>query len=1084
MIEPRVINLDRIPDTLLSSLENRDVALWVRNLSEASYIQDSLTDFLGLPWRLVLCEDYIPDVVDALESTVHSDDPMIQKRGFIQIIDSDPSHVELPQRCLPIYLLNGRQTSHVTTDFISSLRRMTMLDSLRRSGVRNLLIITDDEDPVPSGLEELWSSGFRTYLTFVSNQEGSQTLEEWPASTHGINAANLLCLPTRQVIEDILARYKVTYPEERRMVRIRDASRNYQRIDLTQADDPERPILEFYSLIEERDLTPIMPDGLSEEDFIGFFQSPYNSWRPYAAGLPWIRDSISKDKLINILSELDSTGSDANCIAYIPSESGAGGTTFVRMLGWECARLGYPVLVAKPLSFTPNALAVANFLNQVHHIVDSVIVRESLSATTPAYETQKEHAKEPRRYVTPWVIIFDSLHWQSRYGELTRFFNELMKSGRPVCILIVTESSLDPSVHNTSKFNQLTELNHILNKDEARELGSHFNQFLRVYDKERSELQWDRFYQNHTVPHLGGISTFWVTLSFWIQGQYDLSESIQEWMFRCFKENATNQGLQSAILEIAALSSERLPLPEVLLSESEDEWPLSYQLDDNKSSLSALGLVVISVNGERHWTLVHDILGRFLLNALFYDHSMREKLGFADAANTEHLRFLILSHISQKSMLGERTNRSIGEEFATSIFKIDPDHGRGSFASFWREVLKALDGMPQTLRNTSRSFRHHTAVSRRRIAKLDERLYGVTDDDKILLLQKAIEDIDYALKSIQYTEGSDSDLNLYNSLANAYLDLAEVKTSIGASLEHIRKLRQLASDVTYKAYAENPTSPFVIETYVKNLLDESSERIIEHCLEALGILYSALSSDENDYRRPNISDLADQALSILFKQRPVVTEDTEPSTAIDVLIKAWRILFADSESRLAMTLSDISESKRNQALKILDHPSGRGNMQVIRLSYDLVCVQKPSAFTQQLEFVEQLQATDYKMTPQLRLEYAILLFQAGHAEMGNNEFRHLRRLWRESEYFVYVPERLRWLRELDGDRPKIVHAFTESSHDYKSQARVQEFANIPVPFRPQEFSIRNDRPGMRLTCRVSFGHNGPFLRPVTVHIHG
>ena len=382
MIEQKVINLDRIPDTLLSSLENRDVALWVQNLSEVPYIQDSLTDFLGLPWRLVLCEDYIPDVVDALESTARSDDPMIQKRGFIQIVDSDPSHIELPQRCLPIYLLNGRQTSDATTAFISSLRRMTMLDSLRRSGVHNLLIITDDENPVPLGLEELWSSGFRTYLTFVSNQEGPQVLEEWLAATHGINIANLLRLPARQVIEDILARYMVTYPEERRMVRIRDARGNYQRIDLTRADDPERPILEFYSLIEERDLTPIMPDELSEEDFISFFQSPYNSWRPYAAGLPWIRDSISKDKLINTLSELDSTGPDANRIAYIPSEPGAGGTTFVRMLGWECARLGYPVLVAKPLSFIPKALAVANFLNQVHHIVDSMIVRESPKYTT------------------------------------------------------------------------------------------------------------------------------------------------------------------------------------------------------------------------------------------------------------------------------------------------------------------------------------------------------------------------------------------------------------------------------------------------------------------------------------------------------------------------------------------------------------------------------------------------------------------------------------------------------------------------------------------------------------------------------
>ena len=52
--------------------------------------------------------------------------------------------------------------------------------------------------------------------------------------------------------------------------------------------------------------------------------------------------------------------------------------------------------------------------------------------------------------------------------------------------------------------------------------------------KQRESWQWDRFYQEHTVRYLEGIAAFWVTLSFWIQGQYDISESVQEWMYRSF----------------------------------------------------------------------------------------------------------------------------------------------------------------------------------------------------------------------------------------------------------------------------------------------------------------------------------------------------------------------------------------------------------------------------------------------------------------------------------------------------------------------------------------------------------------------
>lgn len=1077
-----------VPHNLLSNLGSRDIALWVGWLPEDQVEQETLVRFLGLPWRMVISEIYDHRIIQALDATESISSPMARKRGFVQIIDSDPSRIELPERCLPFYLLNGRQGAAAESDFANRLRRMTMLEQLRRSGVREVLVISRNDDPVPSDLKDLWSSGFRSFLTFVSGDRNSENaLKDWLGETDGVAAVNFVEVPSDQAIQEILAEYGARYPEDRRVVRVRDVHGTFHRADVTEADEPERPLLEHYSLVEERDLAPLLPEELAKNDFVAFFQNPETSWQPYAAGLPWIRDSQCRKKLTNCLKKLDSIGAEESCIAYISSESGAGGTTLARMLAWECAREGYPVLMARAVPFIPDALPVVNFLNRIRHqIADKTTQDKELKGKQGDSQALGRDGQDlSRRYETPWLIVFDSLHWQYRDSELVRFLNELEKSGRPVCILVVTGSVLGLSFFNTSKFKSVAELNHALDGSEARQLGRHLNRFLRVYGMEWQDRQWDQFYQDHNVRYMEGTSAFWVTLSFWIQGQYDLSESIQQWMYRSFKENAKERIIQNALLEIAALSSERLPLPEALLPASAGQWPVSLLLEDAKASFGALGLMRIATNGEKHWALVHDILGRFLINAVFYDYQMRSDLGFEGSQDAEHLRFMLLRQISQKPVLGERAYQAIGEDFATSIFKIDPDHGHGNFAPFWREVLQALEGMPRSLRDSSRVFRHHTAISRRRIAKLDANFYGVTTQEKGSLLKRAIEDINYALNFIEYTPGSESNVNLYNSLANAYLDLARVESEGGAAPAAISELRRLANDATRNAYAENPTNSFVIETYVKNLLEntrESPELGIENCVEALGIIFSALSSNEGAYRRSQLGALGDQALDLLLSQVPNRSNEVAPTDAIDVLVQAWRVLAEGvTNHSVGMALLEIPDENRERALSVLGHPAGRGNMQVIRLTVDLVCASRPYAFREQVELVEQLLATDYRITPQSRLEYAILLFQNNRAAEGDKVFRFLRRLWRESEHFIQVPNRLRWLRDIDGNSLQTVHSITGSDYGNRAMARVQEFGNALVPFRPEEHGMRELKPGLRFRCHVSFGHNGPFLRPVTAH---
>ncbi len=297
-------------------------------------------------------------------------------------------------------------------------------------------------------------------------------------------------------------------------------------------------------------------------------------------------------------------------------------------------------------------------------------------------------------------------------------------------------------------------------------------------------------------------------------------------MYRCFKENADDPVIRDAIVQIAALSSERLPMPEALLPNVSGKWPTSQLLSDRRSSLAAVGLIRMAKDTDKFWSLVHDILGRLLINALFYDFQLRQELGFAHANSAEHLRFLLLRKISQHPALGEHPYRSIGEDFATTIFKIDPDHGHGNFVAFWREVLDALNDMPRGLRDSSRLFRHHCAISRRRIAKLDEHFYGVSNDEKLVLLRQAIEDIRYALEFIEYTPASESNLNLYNSLANAYFDLAQAEAAVGATQQRLIELRNLGNDATRRAYAENPTNSRDVR---KKPVTECADRLRPRC---------------------------------------------------------------------------------------------------------------------------------------------------------------------------------------------------------------------------------------------------------------
>ena len=104
----RTVRLDSLSAPLLNHLDARDAAVWVLEPFVLEAGGTAVAELMQLPWRLVLSESSDFALLAALEQPEAATDPLVHRRGFLQLVDTNPADVVLPPRCLPIYLLNGR----------------------------------------------------------------------------------------------------------------------------------------------------------------------------------------------------------------------------------------------------------------------------------------------------------------------------------------------------------------------------------------------------------------------------------------------------------------------------------------------------------------------------------------------------------------------------------------------------------------------------------------------------------------------------------------------------------------------------------------------------------------------------------------------------------------------------------------------------------------------------------------------------------------------------------------------------------------------------------------------------------------
>ena len=244
-----------------------------------------------------------------------------------------------------------------------------------------------------------------------------------------------------------------------------------------------------------------------------------------------------------------------------------------------------------------------------------------------------------------------------------------------------------------------------------------------------------------------------------------------------------------------------------------------------------------------------------------------------------------------------------------------------------------------------------------------------------------------------------------------------------------------------------------------------------------------MERDRSGQRSFNLGRLADTAMNLLLEIAPQENTPRDPTNEVEALVQAIQSLAAGAKRFEGMALADFPKANRLCAAELLEAPLLQGNPQAVRLRYALRCLDAPQDFRGQLELLEFLQGGSVSFSPQIRLELALLLQQCDRHHEADRLFRQLRRLWRESEHYVEVPQRLRWLMTLDGQAQRQVTAKVSARHEHRRVAKVHELQDTEVLFRPQEFGQQEFRPGTIIRGFISFGHNGPFLRPTTAIPH-
>ena len=916
-IPQQVIERSRLPENDLFDLLNRDAALWICGPEpETADEREKLAGFITLPWKMVLSELSSKGLIDEISTHGAKQDFLSQHRGFVHIVASDPSVRPLPVRALPIFLLNGRDDasdraeSSNLTGIAANRRRLNMLERLEASSPKRIFIVGENIHETAQELAELFDGNFRSLLTFVvPSSVTPDSIRSHFEATVSVSSLSVVSTELRGFLNETIERSTKLFSDSKILLRVRNYSGDLREVDITDAELVEQPLLDHFDIIKSKDLQRLTEFDLTEDDHNDFFDKSKHSWRTFAAGLPWIPDQKVIETVLRSLEKVHHKKiMDIVPIHYIASEAGAGGTTFARAVAFCSAAAGFPTLIAKPHLYEPNAIEVSSFL-----------YRSLTSIKTSGTNVENDRpVQEPE---TPWLLVFDREQWEGQEEALKHFSAELARSGRSVVILKVLGSDI-PTQVDISGEKILYTLTHRLEREQVLDLGKHLNKYLKPLKQDKKEHVWLRFWEEHR-PDPGGqsIAAFWVILEFWLKGMIDLGESIPGWLLKQFKDAPITRDVRRIVLEIAALSVERRAIPEHLLPIPEDDTlPLSVILENLRTSIPGLALIRYQSESGRYWAVAHDVLARYLMTAVYYDRPLLQEIDLGHIQSSVEFRLSFIARLTRRTALGEKRFLPYAVQFPLRTLKLGEPEGNRELFPYWRNILEMLEGFPNAVKDGSRTFIHHMAISRRRVARYEE--FEASVDECQFQLRTAITEIEFALENLEEIASDESNLNLYNSLALTYQDLASHELQQNGVSDVVRSLRKKAHEAISKALKENPTNSYVLETAAKNMLQQAKfgqSGTINAAAQALAYTFQATAL-ENSYTRQNqLGKLATNALQLLQDRGAAdeIAKMRATGNAMGYLASAWLELMRDTHTVTEASLSSYSKESARAAVEIL-----------------------------------------------------------------------------------------------------------------------------------------------------------------------
>ena len=255
---------NKISDDVLFELMNRDAALWV---CKNDFLDEKrvriLARLMVLPWKIVLCELSDASLVTEIEKCGAFEDELSRCRGFVHIVASNPSIRQLPERALPIFLLNGRSDSQELGEspnlsgMSATRRRLNMIERLESALPKHVVVAGTEVNEAAAQLSELWRNEFRALLTFVVPETvSSESITQHFESLADLASLAIVYSELNEFADYTLQKCDTIMPETKISILVQAPTGNKFEVDITNAELIEQPLLEKFEIIKSKKPIP------------------------------------------------------------------------------------------------------------------------------------------------------------------------------------------------------------------------------------------------------------------------------------------------------------------------------------------------------------------------------------------------------------------------------------------------------------------------------------------------------------------------------------------------------------------------------------------------------------------------------------------------------------------------------------------------------------------------------------------------------------------------------------------------------------------------------------------------------------